>query len=254
MNKINVTCKVCGKNEMVFKSRSKKYVTCSTICLGKLNSKRYTTKVKNVCVICKVEFEVKLSHSKRRICCSNECGNKYRSIYKIGENNSNYRTISKIENGIKVKDYSRYKDPYHKIVKDWFGLKKLIKGYDIHHRDCDHNNNEITNLVLLPRSAHMLLHRFLGNILLRAYSKGLITKEILFSYCTEEQVIFLKEVIDLNIMHQAVVKQGELLENPEVDNQQPSVYRNIYEGSTTNGRVLSSNVEDSNSNTSALPI
>ena len=54
-------------------------------------------------------------------------------------------------------------------------------------------------------------------------------------------------------MHQVVVKQGELLENPEVDNQQPSIYRNIIEGSTTNNRVLTDIAEDSNVNTSALP-
>lgn len=51
-----------------------------------------------------------------------------------------------------------------------------------------------------------------------------------------------------------VVKQGELLENPEEDNQQPSIYRNIIEGSTTNERVLPDNAEDSNLDTSALPV
>ena len=48
-------------------------------------------------------------------------------------------------------------------------------------------------------------------------------------------------------------KQGELLENPEVDNQQPSLYRNIYVGSTTNSRDLADNAEVSNADTSALP-
>lgn len=55
----------------------------------------------------------------------------------------------------------------------------------------------------------------------------------------------------------AVVKQGELLETPtdgSEDNQQPSLSSNTLEGSTTNSRVLPSNVEDSNANTSALPI
>ena len=46
-------------------------------------------------------------------------------------------------------------------------------------------------------------------------------------------------------------KQGELLENPEMDNQQPSLSSNTFEGSTTNSRVLN---EDSNADTSALPI
>lgn len=34
-----------------------------------------------------------------------------------------------------------------------------------------------------------------------------------------------------------VFKQGELLENPEEDNQQPSLDSNIFEGSTTNSQA-----------------
>ena len=51
-------------------------------------------------------------------------------------------------------------------------------------------------------------------------------------------------------------KQGELLEKPKMKevNQQPSLNSNILEGSTTNSRILTSNVEDSNADTSALPI
>jgi len=54
-----------------------------------------------------------------------------------------------------------------------------------------------------------------------------------------------------------LIKQGELLETPtdgSEDNQQPSLSSNTLEGSTTNSRVLPSNVEDSNANTSALPL
>ena len=51
----------------------------------------------------------------------------------------------------------------------------------------------------------------------------------------------------------AVVKQGELLESLEEGNQQPSIYRNIYEGSTTNERDLTCNDEVGNFDTSALP-
>ena len=61
-------------------------------------------------------------------------------------------------------------------------------------------------------------------------------------------------------LHKSAVrsKQGELLENPTTvtvkeDNQQPSLSSNTFEGSTTNSRVQTSNVEDSNANTSALP-
>lgn len=48
------------------------------------------------------------------------------------------------------------------------------------------------------------------------------------------------------------VKQGELLEHPNKDNQQPSLGSNTFEGSTTNNRVLSDNSEDSNVDTSTL--
>ena len=75
-----------------------------------------------------------------------------------------------------------------------------------------------------------------------------------FLMCNDEQKRFYEQIIDLNILHQEVVKQGELLENPEVDNQQPSVYRNIYEGSTTNIRFQTDNAAESNDDTSALPI
>jgi hypothetical protein len=49
-----------------------------------------------------------------------------------------------------------------------------------------------------------------------------------------------------------VLKQDELLESLIKDNQQPSLDSNIFEGSTTNSRVLTHNGEDSNANTSVL--
>ena len=45
---------------------------------------------------------------------------------------------------------------------------------------------------------------------------------------------------------------GELLETPEVDNQQPSLSSDAFEGSETNSRVLTNKVIDSNTDTSAL--
>jgi len=49
------------------------------------------------------------------------------------------------------------------------------------------------------------------------------------------------------------LKQGELLEHPIKDNQQPSLGSNTFEGSTTNNRVQTDNAEDSNVDTSTLP-
>ena len=99
----------------------------------------------------------------------------------------------------------------------------------------------------------MLIHRYFGNILINALHTNKITSEFFFSLCNNEQKEFYKQIIDLDITNQVVVKQGELLENPKEDNQQPSVYRNIYVGSETNTRVLTDGAEDSNGDTSALP-
>lgn len=56
------------------------------------------------------------------------------------------------------------------------------------------------------------------------------------------------------IYKEVLYKQGELLEHPEVDNQQPNLSRNALKGSTTNSRSLTNDVEGSNGNTSALHV
>ena len=80
--------------------------------------------------------------------------------------------------------------------------------------------------------------------------KHRFVREVVLLRSMELQSLMLQEPLN---KHQAVVKQGELLENPEGVNQHPSIYRNIIEGSTTNSRVLTDNAEDSNTDTSALP-
>ena len=106
---------------------------------------------------------------------------------------------------------------------------------------------------MLPGNVHMLIHRCFGNILISALHTNKLSREQFFNLCSDEQRLFYEQIIDLDITRQVVVKQGELLENPEEDNQQPSIYRNIIEGSTTNSRVLTDSAEDGNTDTSALP-
>lgn len=173
---------------------------------------------------------------------------------RTGKNNPNYKSIIDKLKEISVSD--RDPDLHKHVVKEHFGfktLKDLPKGYHIHHKDANHQNNNKNNLILLPQNAHMLIHRLFGNILINALHSGKMSRELFFNMCNKEQKEFYEQIIDLDITHQVVVKQGELLENPEEDNQQPSVFRNIYVGSETNTRVLPGNAEDSNGDTSALP-
>jgi len=79
---------------------------------------------------------------------------------------------------------------------------------------------------------------------------------IIFNWMYKDASIFMKRKHDKYLIYKNVhVKQGELLENPEVnqDNQQPSLGSNTFEGSTTNSQIQTGNAEDGNTDTSALP-
>ena len=84
-------------------------------------------------------------------------------------------------------------------------------------------NNSIENLIPITKKEHTRIHNLMNS-------------------CAIDSV---NAII-------GVFKQGELLGTPEVDNQQPSIDRNIIEGSETNSRDLASNVEVGNTDTSAL--
>ena len=109
-----------------------------------------------------------------------------------------------------------FDDKYFEVIN---GKHYLKKNVDVHHINFNHNDNRIENLIPLTRAEHTKLHN--QNEVIYRNEKGMII---------------------------GVLKQGELLETPEVDNQQPSLDSNILEGSTTNNRVL----RDSNVDTSPL--
>ena len=258
-NKIKVICAECGKEEYVAQSRAKMYKCCSVECLSKYNSKRYSRRVTLQCPICGVYYECKQSKiTQHRTCGNKKCRSEWLSITRQGKNNANYHSveIDLMNTSVNEEKHQHSRTIYQHIVKEVLGLpsvKSIPRGYVIHHKDANHDNNDPNNLIVLPKGTHRLIHTRYGNILIRALHTGKITKDFFFSLCSDEEVDFYKQIIDLNVTHQAVVKQGELLENPEEDNQQPSIYRNIFEGSTTNSRVLTDNAEDSNTDTSALP-
>ena len=256
VKKVEVVCAYCGKHELIAPSRAKRYVCCSKDCLAKYNAKRYSKKVELVCPICGDKYyrkNSKVLYGRYKTCSKPECIKTWKSSITSGSNNPRYKSITGL---IKSKDPERKnKYEYRHIVKEHFGFNsthKLPRNYDIHHKDANHFNNDPTNLVLLPRDAHMLVHRYFGNILLSALHTGKITRELFFSLCNDEQKKFYEQIIDLDITKQVVVKQGELLENLEEDDQQPSVFRNIYVGSETNSQVQTDNAVDSNADTSAL--
>lgn len=115
------------------------------------------------------------------------------------------------------KNYKEFDENYFDIVNNFYILKDI---YDVHHINEVKNDNSLKNLQILTKSEHTTLHNL-------QKSKALNKYRLIIG----------------------VLKQGELLENLEADNQQPSLDSNIFEGSTTNNRVL---IKDSNVDTSAL--
>ena len=52
---------------------------------------------------------------------------------------------------------------YRKIIKDYYNIN-LESNYDIHHIDLNHNNNEISNLMIIPKELHQKYHKYLNAI------------------------------------------------------------------------------------------
>ena len=258
-SKVEVQCAVCGKIEYVLLSRAKNYKCCSLKCAGKRASKKYRKLVTLTCPICGKKYickQSKIDH--HRTCGENACRSKWLSLTRMGKNNSNYRDIEidVRKNSVTAEVHDKSKTTYQHVVKKILGLpstSKLPKGYVIHHKDANHINNMPENLVVLPKHVHRLIHTKFGNILIRGLHTGTLSRKDFFNICTNEEKKFYEQIIDLNITHQVVVKQGELLGSLEEGNQQPSIYRNIIEGSTTNERDLACNGEVGNFDTSALP-
>jgi hypothetical protein len=253
--KVEVKCEYCGKIEYVSPSRAIKYQCCSKECSAAI---KRVTEPNCTCPICGTEFYVKPSRIKRtksQVCCSKECSNKLKETTYLGENNHQYGLIGDKNSSYKGKEtisnlgyileycpghprpcdrsilgtrvrqhrlviernYEKFDPKYFEEIDGWMVLKN---EYDVHHINEIKTDNRLENLQILTRSEHSTLHNERN--------------------C--ERISKYKAII-------GVLKQGELLETPEVDNQQPSISSNTFEGSETSNRVLN---KDSNVATSAL--
>lgn len=53
---------------------------------------------------------------------------------------------------------------YRKLYQDYYHIN-LPKDYDIHHIDFNHDNNNVKNLIALPRDLHSQLHQSYSNLM-----------------------------------------------------------------------------------------
>ena len=228
--KIRVVCAQCGKVEYVWPSRAKHYKCCSQQCLGKYNSIHYSMRVTLTCPICGKTYECKQSKiNHHRTCGDEECRTAWRKQINSGKGNPRYKSVESIlmsqsTHMPKVHDQSR--TIYQHVVKEILGLtsvQRLPKGYVIHHKDANHSNNDPHNLVVLPKTPHRLIHTIFGNVLIGALHTGRITRKTFRKICNDEQWNFYKEIIDLDVTKQVIVKESEKKEKQENE----SVYKQI---------------------------
>jgi hypothetical protein len=195
----------------------------------------------------------RLKRVKNGICCSKECTYKLKSEYTKGDGNHQFGLKGELNSsfkGIEIihhdyvyeyfpnhpkcnkdgrvrqhrliieKNYELFDPIYFEEINGIFVLKD---DYDVHHINEIKTDNRLENLQILTRGEHTSLHNLTKT--------NIINKD--------------KQII-------GVLKRDELLESLVEDNQQPSLDSNIFEGSTTNSRVLTHNGEDSNADTSVL--
>ena len=150
-----------------------------------------------VCPICGKPFHrkpyaIKIAKWKDGMCCSLACNHELRKIKFKGENNHQYglrgqknatflagkitkknhrqRDVlvyvgewhKKAINGrlkehryLAEKNHAIFGDEKFEKIGDWYYLKE---GYIVHHKDHNHNNNSIDNLIVLTKAEHTRLH------------------------------------------------------------------------------------------------
>lgn len=190
---VKLICKTCGKEFVIPHYRAKKAKYCSVECANE--SKRGIKNAK--CDTCGKMFHVKESQIKRYartlgIFCSRKCLDKAKEKAYSGEGNHQWGLNGELNgsfkgyevdqinhNNIDIKVYSP-KHPFrnkrnrvskHRLIvednyllfpidrfvkiEDKFYLKKT---FDVHHKDGNHNNNNISNLDVITRSEHSKIH------------------------------------------------------------------------------------------------
>ena len=227
---IKKICVICNKEFTIphWRQHTAKYCSreCANIGLHGDNN--------CICPICGKPFHVKPYHLKKYghsfgNYCSKKCLNEARKDLFKGKNNHQYglkgplnssfkghKTQTKNHKNIeqmiycpthpfcnktgRVKEHRLIVEQNYKLFDSKYftiidGKHYLLPSVSVHHIDENHNNNCINNLLPCTKKEHRVFHK---SIILERDNLGRIIKT-------------------------AVLKQGELLGSPEVDNQQPSL-------------------------------
>lgn len=190
---IDKVCQICGKTFQVPHWREK-----AKYCSRKCSDESHFAEPNLICAICGKPFHRKPYHMKRckgefGLCCSRRCSSILRTKMMSGENNHQYGLRGHLNDGFKEGDIRRknnklneiltyvgcwYEKPnysgripqhrhlvelnhhlfdesFFECINGWYYLKD---GLDVHHKDLNHDNNDLDNLQVLPKDEHRRLH------------------------------------------------------------------------------------------------
>lgn len=192
----------CNKLFTVIDSRKNSARYCCKECANlSLKGKPNT-----ICTECGNLFHLKESSKKRYkrtqgYFCSTKCVADFRKKAYLGNNNPNFRNATRDDGYLlcNLPKFGRIK-LHHKVVFEALKINKLPEKHCVHHRDCDVNNNDEENLVLLTLSEHRWLHKNFGNATLWAYYYNKVSLEELCSWCKNPKKA--KKLLPLNIIKQ----------------------------------------------------
>lgn len=181
-----LNCIVCGAEFKVPPSRASTAKTCSNECGYKVRAESIKRSVTLQCDHCGKEFETPRCHAGRRKYCSYECKHaspEYRQTMSestTGEANGNWvggRILRKdgyiyriatdhpfaangyvLEHRLVVEEWLVKEDPRSKFLIRVFGKPHLSPAYEVHHKDGNRQNNDLSNLECLTPSEHQRLH------------------------------------------------------------------------------------------------
>jgi len=138
VDKCNIFCPICNKEFFVHPYRLKrtKKICCSSTCKYKLI--QLNRKITKNCIICNKEFSFKKSYNpnKANVYCSHEC------MFK----------------GKITSEISLYREKAFAHFEHICYFCKSDKKLEVHHKDHNRSNNDISNLVILCKSCHKKLH------------------------------------------------------------------------------------------------
>lgn len=184
----------------------------------------------------------RLKRVKNDITCSIECANKLKAQYMSGEGNHQF--------GLKGELNSSYKGSeliYHDYIYEYYPT----------HPRCNESGRVRQHRLIVEKNYNLFdkdYFELINNtyVLKEIYDVHHINEIKTDNKLENLQILTRAEHTRLHNIS-GVLKQDELLENPEEDNQQPSLSSNTFEGSTTNSQVQTGNAEDGNADTSVLP-